>query len=376
MRLPAVLILAVASGPLAAAGAASLAHAQQAPAQQAPAVVVAPAKIMDLRESADFTGRLVAYQKVDIRARVSGFLESVNFKEGQEVKAGSLLYEVEDGTYRAAVQEIEGSIKAAEAQRDLAIIERDRSKRLLASNTVSQSQLDVAEAQVKKAEADLARLNGTKAQAELNLSYTRITAPFDGIVGLSAVDVGALVGPEAGALTTLTRLNPMYAEFSVATSLLLTYREQVREGKISSGANVRIILPDGTEYPSKGTVNFVSSNVARGTDTITVRAEFPNPDGVLLDGTLVRVSLEQTNEQDVLAIPQEAVQRDQQGAFVMVVGAGSKVELRRVDIARTTRGQAVIASGLKEGEQVITEGVGKVRPGIVVDAAPAAAAGG
>ncbi|HVK90845.1 MAG TPA: efflux RND transporter periplasmic adaptor subunit [Mycoplana sp.] len=367
MRIPAVLIIALASGPLAAAGTPGPAHAQQAPA-----VVVASAKIMDLRESADFTGRLVAIQKVDIRARVSGFLESVNFKEGQEVKAGSLLYEVEDGSYRAAVQEIEGSIQAAEAQRDLAVIERDRSTRLLASNTVSQSQVDVAVAQVKKAEADLARLKGTKDQAELNLSYTRIIAPFDGVVGLSSVDVGALVGPDAGALTTLTRLDPMYAEFSVATSLLLTYREQVRSGKTSGGANVRIILPNGTEYPSKGTIDFVSSNVAQGTDTVTVRADFPNADGLLLDGTLVRVTLEQSSEQDVLAVPQEAIQRDQQGAFVMVVGADSKVELRRVDVARSARGQAVIASGLKEGEQVITVGVGKVRPGIVVDAAPAA----
>lgn len=342
-----------------------------AEAQQAPAVVVVPAKVMDLRESADFTGRLVAIQKVDIRARVSGFLESINFSEGQKVTAGTLLYKVEDGTYAAAVREIEGSIQAAEAQLNLAVIERDRSVRLLASNTAPQSQVDIAKAQVQKAEADLVRLNGTKAQAELNLSYTRITAPFDGIVGLTAVNVGALVGPEAGALTTLTRLDPMYAEFSVATAMFLTYREQVRQGKVSAGANVQIILPNGTVYPPKGTINFVSSNVSQGTDTVTVRAEFPNPDGLLLDGTLVRVMLEQSDKQEVLAVPQEAVQRDQQGPFVMVVGPDSKVELRRVDISRSTRGESVVASGLKEGENVITDGVGKVRPGMVVDAAPA-----
>lgn len=339
-------------------------------AQQAPAVVVVPAKIMDIRESADFTGRLVAIQKVDIRARVSGFLQSINFKEGQKVSAGTLLYQVEDGSYAAAVQEIEGSIQAAQSQLNLAVIERDRSLRLLASKTAPQSQVDIAEAQVQKAEADLVRLNGTKAQAALNLSYTKITAPFDGTVGLSAVDVGALVGPDTGALTTLTRLDPMYAEFSVATSMLLTYREQVRQGKISGGANVQINLPDGNVYPSKGTINFVSSDVSQGTDTVTVRAEFPNPDGLLLDGTLVRVMLEQSDKQEVLAVPQEAVQRDQQGAYVMVVGPDSKVELRRVDISRSARGESVVASGLKEGEQVITDGVGKVRPGMVVDAAP------
>lgn len=373
MRITELLVAVISSCALAVLLPAGAARAQQAPP---PAVVVVPAKIMDLRESVDLTGRLVAIQRVDIRARVSGFLESVDFQEGQKVKAGTLLYSVEDGAYQAALQEIVGSIQSAEAQRDLAVIERDRSNRLLASNTVPQSQVDIANAQLKKAEADLVRLNGSKAQAELNLSYTKITAPFDGIVGLTTVDVGALVGPDSGALTTLTRLDPINAEFSVATALYLTYQEQVRSGEISPGANVRIILPNGVEYPSKGTINFVSSNVTQGTDTVTVRAQFPNPDGLLLDGSLVRVELEQSNKQDVLAIPQEAVQRDQQGAFVMVVGADSKVELRRVDISRSSRGFSVVASGLKDGEAVITDGIGKVRPGIVVDAAVAPAAGG
>lgn len=376
MRGPGVLISIVSLSLLVWPALAAPALAQTAQAPQAPAVVVAPAKIMDLRESVDLTGRLVATQKIDIRARISGFLESQNFQPGQKVTAGTVLYEVEDASYQAAVQEIVGSIQAAEAQRDLAVIERDRSNRLLASNTVAQSQVDVANAQVKKAEADLVRLNGTKAQAELNLSYTKITAPFDGVVSLSTVDVGALVGTDTGALTTLTRLDPMYAEFSVATSMYMTYREQVRRGEISAGANVRIILPDGTDYPSKGTINYVSSNVTQGTDTVTVRAEFSNAEGLLLDGTLVRVELQQSNQQDVLAIPEESVQRDQQGAFVMVVGPGSKVELRRIVVARSSRGQSVVQSGLKEGETVITEGVGKVRPGMVVDAAPAPAAGG
>ena len=171
---------------------------------------------------------------------------------------------------------------------------------------------------------------------------------------------------------TLTRLDPIYVEFPVASSLYFSYRERVAKGEMTAGANVGITLPNGTEYPQKGTINFVSSDVAQGTDTITVRAEFPNPDGLLLDGTLVRVMLEQTDKQDVLAVPQQAIQRDQQGAFVMVVDASSKVELRRVDVSRSSRGQAVIAKGLKEGENVITDGVGKVRPGMTVDAAPAA----
>ncbi|HXV28794.1 MAG TPA: efflux RND transporter periplasmic adaptor subunit [Sinorhizobium sp.] len=367
MRGSRILAAALSSSLFAAIGITPVAYAQQAPA-----VVVAPATIMDLRESVDLTGKVVAVQKVDIRARVSGFLEAVNFKEGQKVSAGTVLYQVEDGAYRASVQEIEGSIAAAEAQRDLAVLERDRAEQLISSNTISQAKVDTANAEVKKAEADIVRLKGSKQSADLNLSYTKIVAPFEGVVGLTAADVGALVGPDSGPLVTLTRLDPIYVEFSVATSLYFDYRERVQKGEISGGANVGITLPNGREYPQKGTIDFVASDVSQGTDTITVRAEFPNPDGLLLDGTLLRVVLEQSDKQDVLAVPQEAIQRDQQGAFVMVVDANSKVELRRVEVSRSSRGQAVIAKGLKEGENVITDGVGKVRPGIVVDAAPAA----
>ncbi len=158
---------------------------------------------------------------------------------------------------------------------------------------------------------------------------TKIVAPFDGIIGLSAADVGALVGPDSGSLATLTRLDPIYVNFPVATSLFLSYRQRALKGEAPPGGNVGITLPNGTIYPLKGAINFVSSDVAQGTDTILVRAEFANRDKLLLDGTLVSVTLEQLDRQDVLAIPQEAIQRDQQGAFVMVVDADSKVELRR-----------------------------------------------
>ncbi|MDQ0318380.1 membrane fusion protein (multidrug efflux system) [Pararhizobium capsulatum DSM 1112] len=370
MPIPRILLSTLALGVLVATNlTATASFAQQAPA---PSVIVAPAKIMDLRESVDFTGRLVAVQKVDIHARVSGFLEKINFTEGKKVTAGTVLYEVEDGSYQAALQQVEGSLAAAQAQHDLAVIERDRQRQLFASNTTPQSKVDIAEAQLKKAEADLVSLEGSKAKAELDLSYTKITAPFDGIVGLTTADVGALVGPDSGALVTLTRLDPIYVQFPVATALLLEYREGVKSGKYSGGANVGITLPNGRQYPEKGTVDFIASNVSQGTDTVIVRAAFDNADSTLLDGTLVRVNLEQEDKQEVLAVPEQAIQRDQQGAFVMVVGTDSKVELRRVDVTRSARGQAVIASGLKEGEQVITDGVGKVRPSATVDATPAA----
>ncbi len=347
---------------------AALSEAQQAPA---PAVVVEAATVTDLRATTDFTGRLVAIQKVDIRARVTGFLESVNFTEGKPVKAGDVLYRIERGAYAAAVAETEGAIRSAEAERRLAEIERDRKVQLVAKQTVAQSELDVAEAQLGRAQGEVERLRGTLSRAELDLSYTEIRAPFDGIAGLSALDVGALVGPDSGPLTTLTRLDEVQAEFPIATSILLDHRERVKRGEASNEKTVSLTLPNGSVYPLKGDINFVDASVSQGTDTVTVRAAFANPDGVLPDGALVRVAIEQNQPQMVLTVPQQAVQRDQAGAFVMVVGADSKVEMRRVEVSRNGQGKVVIASGLNEGELVITEGVGKVRPGITVDAAQA-----
>lgn len=343
-------------------------HPVSAVAQEAPAVTVVAASIKDARESIALTGRVVSVQKVDIRARVSGFVETVNFKEGEKVSAGDVLYEIEDDAYRAAVNETVGSIGASEAALRLAEIERDRQRTLVEKQAAPQSQLDVAEANVDKTSSQLVTLKASKDRADLQLSYTKITAPFDGVTGLTTVDIGGLVGPESSPLTTLTRLDPISVEFPASTALYLEYRQRVRSGEISGKADVTLTQANGAVYPLKGDIDFVSSNVNQGTDTIIVRAEFKNPDSILLDGELVNVELAQSTPEPVLTVPQQSVLRDQAGSYVMVVGADSKVEARRVRIARTSGQDAVVADGIKEGERVVTEGFAKIRPGIVVDA--------
>jgi membrane fusion protein (multidrug efflux system) len=336
-----------------------------------PAVVVAPAAIVDFQQSASFSGRLVAAESVDIRARVSGFIEEIDFREGARVDAGSVLYVIEDQSYRAAVAEIEGQLQAARAEAELARLERERTKTLVDRGTLSQADLDRADAAVGKAEGAIARLEAQRQRAELDLSYTRVTAPFAGVVGLSRYDAGALVGPDSGALTTLTNLDPIYAEFSVATSILLDYQRRIAAGEMAPESTVSIRLPDGTMYDGTGTLTFIDARVAQGTDTVLLRAAFDNPDGRLLDGALVQVVLAQTAGDPRLAVPMQSIQRDLTGSFVMVVNDAGLVEQRRIDVGAQSRGMTAVTAGLDEGEAVIVEGINKVRPGIVVDAAMA-----
>ncbi len=346
--------------------------AAPAVAQPLPAVTVAPAEMRVVGGTAVFTGRAVAVQKVEIQPRVSGFVEAMDFAEGGPVAKDQVLFRIEDGRYRAAVAEIEGSLIAARSAERLAELERDRQAQLVQRQTVAQAVLDAAEAELGKARGEVMRLEAALETARLDLSYTEVRAPFDGIAGLAGADVGALVGPGSGPLVTVVRTDPMTVEFPVPQAAILRFERQVEAGKATLTSAIGLKLADGSDYAETGDIDFTGIDVARGTDTITIRAVFPNPEGKLKDGALVRVALRTEAAEPMLTVPRQAVQRDMQGDFVLVVGPDSRVELRRVTATAAADGLSVVTAGLAEGETVVVEGLTKARPGAVVDAAPAA----
>lgn len=333
-----------------------------------PAVIVAPARISDLKPARVYSGRAVAVQKVDVRARVEGIIRSVEFEEGAAVKAGDVLYRIDERPFQAAVNEIEASIAGAEARRRLAELDRDRKAKLVDRGSVSQAELDVAVAMLAQAESEVARLRARLTRAQLELSFCTVVAPFDGVTGISAVDVGALVGPGSGALTNLNSTDPMGIEFPLTSAELVELREtRLRAGGPRARMDtVTLTLANGSKYETEGRIDFVGARVSQTTDTSIVRAVFANPDQLLLHGALVGVTLVRSEPELVLSVPQRAVQRDQLGPFVMAVAADGVVEQRRVVVERVTAGRSVIEKGLEEGELVITEGLTKVRPGITV----------
>jgi membrane fusion protein (multidrug efflux system) len=338
---------------------------------EAPKVSVAAAYIEAISDETAFIGRGEAVDKVDLVARVPGFLRAIAVEDGAEVAAGDLLFSIETDQYEAILASRRADLTRAEAALDLTRIELSRREQLVERGSVPQSELDIARANELTAEADLAAAEAAIRQAELDLGYATITAPFDGRIGRVQRSVGDLVGPTTGALATLVRINPIFVSFSISERQVADLMENEhisRTGAGSDALEVQVRLPNGTVLDEVGRIGFGDNRIDPATGTLIVRAVFDNSEGMILDGAFVTVTIAAPEPVDRLLVPQAALQRDQRGDFVLVVGSESTVEQRYIETGATVGTAIIVTEGLQPGESVIIEGLQRVRPGVPVQA--------
>lgn len=343
-----------------------------------PAVTVVRAALEDVTPTRTFTGRIQAIEKVDLRARVQGFLEKWAFQEGTDVKQGDLLFVIEKPPYEAAVADAKGAIERAQGALKLAEVEVDRYRELVKKQAAAQNDLDLRVAKQTEARGALMQSQAGLQKAELDLSYTDVTAPLSGRVGAAAYSVGSFVSSSSEPLATIVRQDPTYVVFPISYRLVTELRrQQVDKGEDPRAVKVKLRLADGSVYAHSGTINFVDVEVNPSTDTLAIRAELPNPDRVLIDGGLVTAVIESAQPQRALVVPQQAILADQAGLYVLAVDAENKVQMRRIETEPAIDGRVPVKKGVAEGDRVIVDGAQKVRPGIAVTAteAPAKPAG-
>jgi membrane fusion protein (multidrug efflux system) len=303
----------------------------------------------------DLPGRLEAYRTAQVRAQVEGIIEKRRYTEGSDVRAGETLFRIDARNYRAAYN-------AAMADTDVARMTLERYTPLLAAKVVSQQDYDLVAAKLKQAEAALSR-------AQIDLENTNVPAPIAGHVGRALVTEGALVGHgEATLLATIEQLDPIYANFTQAGADLLRLQQAFQSGtlKRARSARVELVLEDGRVYPRPGKLLFSDLAVDPGTGSVSLRAEFPNPERELLPGMFARIRFPEASADNSIKVPQRAVQTGAQGQFVMVVDAAGMAAPRPVKTGGMAGGDFVIAEGLSPGDRVIVDGLQKARPGAPV----------
>ena len=321
--------------------------------------------------SAELPGRVAASLVAEVRPQVGGLIKSRLFREGSEVKAGDLLYEIDPAPYQAALDSAVATLAKAEASVPNAQAKVDRYRDLIRQNAISKQDNDDAVAALAQAQADVASAKANLDTARINLGFTKVTAPIGGRVDRSTLTPGALVtANQTTALTTIRQLHPINVDVIQSSTNLLKFRSAVADGRLKlSGPNVavKLKLDTGTEYAQSGQLEFAEANIDQTTGTFTVRAEFPNPDRLLLPGMFVRAVIQEGVAENSFLLPQRAVARNTKGeATAKFVGADGKVEERVIATSRSVGNNWLVGQGVKDGERVIVEGAQLVRPGQTV----------
>jgi membrane fusion protein (multidrug efflux system) len=333
-------------------------------------VVVQPTSVPLVQE---LPARVSAFEVSEVRPQVSGVIQRRLFTEGAIVKKGQTLYQIDPSQYQAAAAQAAANLQSARASAEAARTLAARYKPLAEMEAVSKQDYTNAVAQARQAEASIAQNQAALRAAQINVHFTRVPAPIGGRIGISNVTEGALVtANQTNALTTITRLDPINVDIQQSAADLISLRRSMSTGGVApASAQVRLKLPDGSDYGFTGTVQFSEVIVDQNTGTVTLRARFPNPTSILLPGLFVKAEFAQAIDTTAFLVPQQAVSRDPQGnATLFVVGPGNRAVQRTVVATRTQGPYWVVTQGLAAGEKVITQGLGNLRDGAEIRPVP------
>jgi membrane fusion protein (multidrug efflux system) len=357
------------------------AQAQPGP-QGPPAVGVVKAERRPVTESTEFVGRIEAVNRVDIRARVTGFLQERLFQEGQEVRAGDVLFRIEKPPFEATLEQARANVASAQATLENARVTLTRARELQQTGAGTRVALDNAQAQERTANAGVLGAQAQARTAEISLGYTDIISPIDGKIGRATYTPGNVVSPSlTEPLATIVSQDPMRVAFTVSARAGLELRNRYESRGGVNAVRIRVRLTDGRIYGQSGRIDFIDTQVDRNTDSLLIRALMPNPrregvqsgagDRELIDGQFVTVAVEGAEPVQAIVLPRAAVLQDQGGNYVLVVAADNQAQRRPVRLGQALNDQVVIESGLEGGETVISEGLQRVRPGQPVNPGPA-----
>ena len=363
-------LVAVALGAVLALAAAGCSSQASAPPEAPPAPEVSVATVLSkqVRQWDEFSGRVAAIESVELRPRVSGYVQRVAYDEGSEVAKGDLLFVIDPRPYRAALDQALAQLERARAEARLARTQHERAQALIEARAISREEFETRRAATAQGDAGVRAAEAEVAAARLDLQFTEVRAPVAGRAGRALVTEGNLAQADATLLTTVVSQDPVHVHFEADERAFLRYQALARSGKRDAGGNpVRVGLADETGYPHAGTVDFIDNQVDSATGTVRARAVLPNPDRMFTPGLFARVQLEGSAEFGALLVDDKAVLTDQDRKYVYVIGKGNAAERRDVELGRVVDGLRVVQSGLKPGDRVIVGGVQKVFfPGMAV----------